>query len=67
MMDEREPFEEPSEVKVTDGSVKVHGPDDVHVEMTPEAAEETSDRLLEGAMKARGNRRLKDLPHQPEE
>ena len=65
-MDDHEPFEEPSKVKVTGGTVKVRGPDAVDVEMTPEAAEETSDRLLEGAMKARGNRRLKDLPHQPE-
>lgn len=65
-MDDKEPFDEPSKVKVTDGAVTVRGPDDVDVEMTPEAAEETSDRLLEAAMKVRGQRRLEDLPHQPE-
>ena len=65
-MDDSEPFDEPSKVKVTDGAVKVRGPDDVDVELTPAAAVETSDRLLDAAMKARGNRRLKDLPHQPE-
>jgi hypothetical protein len=31
--------------------------------MTPEAAEETSERLADQAMKARGQRRLRNYPH----
>jgi hypothetical protein len=34
--------------------------------MTPEAAEETSDRLAENAAKAAGQRRLKNYPHREE-
>jgi hypothetical protein len=59
-------FDEPSAVKASGGRVEVRGPDDVDVDMTPEAAEETSERLVGEAVKARGQRRLKDLPHQPE-
>jgi hypothetical protein len=66
-MEKQPAFDTPSKVKAKDGTVKVRGPDDVEVDLTPEAAEETSDRLLNEAMKARGNRRLKDLPHQPQE
>jgi hypothetical protein len=58
-------FDEPSKIKVEDGKVEVRGPDAVDVDLTPEAAEETSDRLLQGAMEARGHRKLKDLPHKP--
>ena len=49
-------YDQPSEVDADDGVVVVNGPDDVAVRLTPKAAEETSDRLLEGAMKARGQR-----------
>jgi hypothetical protein len=35
--------------------------------MTPEAAEETSDRLLRQSFKARGQTRLKGHPHQPKD
>jgi hypothetical protein len=63
--DKDKTFDEPSEVVVEDGEVVVHGPDNVDVKLTPEAAQETSDRLLEGAYKAVGERRLSDLPHQP--
>lgn len=44
----------PSEVVAEEGVVMVEGPDGVDVSLTPEAAVETSDRLLEGGMKARG-------------
>ena len=47
-------YDEPSDILAEDGSVKVSGPDAVDVRLTPEAAEETSNRLLEGSMKARG-------------
>jgi hypothetical protein len=56
-------YEEPSSVTASDGDVLVKGPDSVDVGLTPDAAEETSNRLLEGSMKARGQRRLKDYPH----
>ena len=39
------------------------GPDGVDVKVTPEAAERTADNLIEGAVKARGQRRLLGLPH----
>ena len=44
----------PSEVNAEEGEVLVDGPDGVAVSFTPEAAAETSDRLLTGAAKARG-------------
>lgn len=56
---------EPSDVKAVDGNVEVEGPDAVEVALTPEAAEETSDRLLRQSFKARGQKRLKGEPHQP--
>ena len=39
-----------------EGVVKVKGPDFVDVQMTREAADETSNRLLYGALKARGQK-----------
>jgi hypothetical protein len=56
-------YDEATEVTAKDGEVILDGPDAVDVKVTPEAAEETADNLLEGAVKARGQRRLKDLPH----
>lgn len=58
-------YQEPSDVRADDGKVDVDGPDHVDVSLTPEAAEETSERLAHEAIKARGQRRLKDLPHHP--
>jgi hypothetical protein len=52
-------------VSAKDGEVVLDGPDAVDVTITPEAAEETADNLVEGAVKAAGQRRLKDLPHRP--
>jgi hypothetical protein len=60
-----EVYEDPSVVNAVDGNVEVNGADAVEVTMTPEAAEETSERLLGQAFKARGQRRLKRYPHQP--
>jgi hypothetical protein len=56
-------FNEATEVTAKDGEVILDGPDAVDVKVTPEAAEETADNLIEGAVEARGQRRLKDLPH----
>ncbi len=53
-------YTEASSVTAKDGAVVVDGPDSVDVQLTPDAAEETSDRLLEGAMKARGQKYFSD-------
>lgn len=60
-------YDEPSEVRAIDGRVDVKGPDAVDVTLSPEAAEETSDRLLSATFAARGQRRLKRFPHRPTE
>ena len=52
------PYDQPSKVDAEEGEVTVDGPDGVAVSMTPEAAAETSDRLMDGAAKAAGQRRL---------
>ena len=63
MTDRKALFDEPSEVRAAEGTVELDGPDNVDVALTPEAAEETSARLESEAVRARGQRRLKDLPH----
>ncbi len=54
---EDEVYNEPSRVSARDGAVSVDGPDGVDVLMSPQAALETSDRLLEGAAEAQGRGR----------
>jgi hypothetical protein len=49
-------YDEPSEVDAEKGIVSVDGPDGVAVLLTPEAAIETSQRLLDGGMEAAGQR-----------
>jgi hypothetical protein len=56
MADDDQLFDEPSDVDAEEGNVKVKGPGRTKIWFTPEAAEETSDRLSTGAMKARGPR-----------
>ncbi len=53
-------YDEASRVDADEGVVRQKGPDNVDVRLTPDAAEETSERLLEGAMKARGQRYFDD-------
>ena len=45
-MADDEIYDEPSKVSAKDGVVSIEGPDSVHVHLTPEAADETSDRLF---------------------
>jgi hypothetical protein len=45
-------YEEATEVTAKDGEVILDGPDAVDAKVTPEAAEETADNLIEGAVEA---------------
>ena len=49
-------YDEASTVTAAKGEVQVDGPDGVAVSMTPDAAAETSDRLLAGASQAMGQK-----------
>jgi hypothetical protein len=51
-----QPHNQPSDVSAEEGEVQVDGPDGVAIAFTPEAAEETSQRLLLGAMAAHAQR-----------
>jgi hypothetical protein len=53
-MDHNKTYDEASDITAEQGEVLVDGPDGVAVSLTPDAAIETSDRLLHGAMTARG-------------
>ena len=46
--------DEPSDVAAEDGMVIVDGPNGVAVTLTPDAAVETSHRLLDGGLEAQG-------------
>ncbi|HET6208488.1 MAG TPA: hypothetical protein VFD98_16845 [Terracidiphilus sp.] len=60
-MHDNEVYEQPSEVAAKDGNVKLDGPDAVDVAMTPEAAEETAERMEDQAVMARGQRIMKQI------
>jgi hypothetical protein len=47
-------YDEATKVEAEEGKVVLDGPDGVDVQMTPDAALETSDRLLLGAAQAMG-------------
>ena len=49
-------FDEATKVSARDGEVILDGPDGVDVKLTPEAARETSNRLWDGAAKAKAQR-----------
>lgn len=63
-MNDKTIYDEPSEVDAVDGVVTVEGPDAVDVKLTPEAASETSDRLLTGSLKAQGQK-VQDARRKP--
>jgi hypothetical protein len=56
-MEPLKPYDQPSDVAAEEGEVIVDGPDGVAVSLTPEAAVETSHRMLEAGMTAEGQRR----------
>jgi len=55
-MSPEKPYDEPSEVAAEDGAVVVDGPDGVAITLTPKAAIETSQRLLDAGLTAQGQR-----------
>jgi hypothetical protein len=57
-MTDKNVYEKPSEVAAEKGVVSVKGPDDVDVNLSPDAALETSERLFKGSLKAHGQRIL---------
>jgi hypothetical protein len=59
-MPDKRIYDEASDIDAEDGVVSLKGPDAVDVRLTPDAAEETSERLNTGAMKARGQRYFTD-------
>ena len=54
MMENTIIYDEAGKVSAEDGIVHLDGPDSVDVHLTAAAAEEISDRVLEGALAARG-------------
>ena len=61
--------DEPSKVLAEEGEVMVDGPDGVAVSLTPEAAIETSHRLLDGGLQAQGQKvakRRQDRERRPQ-
>ena len=48
------PHDTPSDVTAEEGEVMIDGPNGYAFSFTPEAAEETSDRLLRAAAQAKG-------------
>jgi hypothetical protein len=64
-MDHDKLYDEATVVTASDGEVILDGPDAVDVKITPEAAEDTADNLMHGAMKARGQRVETRMPHRP--
>ena len=49
-------YDQPTDVTPENGQVHLDGPDGVAVSMTPEAAEETGERLERAAIEAHGQR-----------
>ena len=55
--------DQPCQVSAEEGQVLLNGIEGVDATLTPEAAEQTGDRLIEESVRARGQRRMKDNPH----
>lgn len=59
-MSNEKSYDEASKVTVERGEVHLDGPDGVDVLLTPDAAIETSDRLLKAGLAAHGQRVIED-------
>jgi hypothetical protein len=57
-MNSKELFNEATEIEAVDGNVELDGPDGVDVALTPEAAEETADRMFRASAMAAVQRTL---------
>lgn len=53
-MPQKPTYDEAGKVSAEDGVVHLDGPDGVDVRLTADAAEEVSDRLMDGVLEARG-------------
>jgi hypothetical protein len=62
-MGDDEVYDEATTVTAKNGEVILDGPDGVDVKMTPEAAEETAENLIDEAVRARGQRRMQRNLH----
>ncbi|UUR09344.1 hypothetical protein M1K48_06955 [Sphingomonas glaciei] len=58
-------YDEATEVTTEEGRVLLDGPDGVDVALTPDAALETGNRLIEGAAEAVGKERFAKMDHRP--
>lgn len=58
-------YDSPSEVAAEDGHVIIYGPDGVDVSLSPDAALETSERLLKGGLMARGQQIEEERRNKP--
>jgi hypothetical protein len=55
-MSSQKPLDQSSRVAAEEGEVLVEGPNGIALSLTPEAAETTSRRLLDGAARAAGQK-----------
>ena len=62
-MGDDEVYDEATTVTAENGEVILDGPDGVDVKMTPEAAEQTAENLIDEAVRARGQRRMQRNLH----
>jgi len=66
-MDKTETYDEPSSVSAKEGRLHVDGPDAVDVALTPEAAAESGERLIDQAATAAGQRYFQKSPHRAQD
>ena len=61
-----QPTNLPLDVAAEEGEVLIEGPEGIALSMTPEAAEESSNRLYERTAEARGQRIMRPAARKPE-
>jgi hypothetical protein len=65
MSKETQTYNKATEVTTEEGRVLLDGPDGVDVALTPDAALETGNRLIEGAAEAVGKEHFAKMDHRP--